>query len=345
MGDVARPGEETRRLAPAPATDARHDAAPSPFAQAHEDVGLVGFRCPDGGCVRFEECLSKCRMAERCAPMPILVKLGKTWHRRNLAEPSTTELIAPTRISFLKRTESYFESPGSRKWALLGSAVSAVLEEGSGLEGLSEETIKDEINKGTFDYYDGSTKTLYDWKLVGAWKAASIVVQTRWDPTDEFFKSGPRKGQRKTVKVTTEDATSAAARVWDKAPDWCWQLSDYGLKLRRIGFPVERLALFLIVRDSDGYARQLGLHHPWYEVEVPALDDAQVESYFRQKRAALADALSTGTVPPICGFDERWQGRRCDGFCPVREACDRFDGVRLREETTPTAREREEAGE
>ena len=307
------------------------DPTTDPFA-SRPDAGLSGFICPDGEMIEFGTCLAKCRMAARCAPRPVLQKIGVDW-RRTSTEPSTTELIGPTRIAWLKRMYPYYESAASRKWSIFGSAVSVIMEGGGGDEGLTEETFRDATNKGTLDYFDSETGTLWDYKLTGAYKVRQIVTVERPVP-GEVFKSGPRKGMPKLERV--EDMAGAGARVWTEAPEWGAQLADYSAKATRYGFTVKRACLFLIVRDADMFAEQMSLTKPWYEIEVPLPPVEETERKMKERRALLESALVRGNCPPICTPDERWNGKRCESYCPVRAWCDKHDGEALRQISTTT---------
>jgi len=308
-----------------------------PFAP-RPDTGWRGFTCPDGEPVTFDACLAKCRMASRCAPRPILAALASG--RRTDATPSTTEILGPPRLAWLKRMYPWHETPASRKWALMGSAMSVVLEDGASDNELAEATFRDATNKGTLDHYDPETKTLTDWKFWGAFPVSMIVTCEREVP-GEVFKSGPRKGKQKLARVL--DLAGAGARLMAEKPETAWQLNDYAAKVRAYGFPVEHLTLFLVVRDADMWAKQRGLSEPWYAVDVPLKPESEVRAYMKQRRAELEGYLDTGICPPICTPIERWNERRCDSFCPLRKRCDEHDGANLRAATAqPETEEKEE---
>jgi len=51
------------------------------------------------------------------------------------------------------------------------------------------------------------------------------------------------------------------------------------------------------------------------------MDNDDVIEYFMTKADALITAVNTDTMPELCPYDERWNGRRCKGFCEPFEWC------------------------
>ncbi len=66
----------------------------------------IGFECPDGAVIKVKDCLSKCRLGERCLTKSTLSVMAyvRPWS----GKPSTTMLIAPTRQQFLMLTKEFY---------------------------------------------------------------------------------------------------------------------------------------------------------------------------------------------------------------------------------------------
>ena len=99
------------------------------------------------------------------------------------------------------------------------------------------------------------------------------------------------------------------------------QLNDYRMKLEAIGFPVKRLMVFAMIRDTGWMAKKAGITKPWYWLEVNRISDRWVSRYMAEKKHRLDTAIKTGTLPQTCSVSERWQDRRCKGYCAVAFAC------------------------
>ncbi len=81
---------------------------------------LKSFICPDGVMRQTSDCLAQCPRKEgRCLSLPTLTELGNA--REWTGTPSTTQLLNPTRLEYLKIVHDYAIDPFERAFALLGT--------------------------------------------------------------------------------------------------------------------------------------------------------------------------------------------------------------------------------
>lgn len=141
----------------------------------------IGFDpCPVYGRARFEACLT---CPNRCLPLPVLMAESEN---RDIVEGefSTTENTGNTlRQAYLKRHFDYYISPMDSIFLVNGTAVHEIFERGANMidrigakikgfitgKHVSEQGFRVEILPGYYltgkpDYYDGESKTLWDWK-------------------------------------------------------------------------------------------------------------------------------------------------------------------------------------
>jgi len=298
-----RPGTFTISMAPIPV------AAPTELPQGSEPVkepepaasepparcGLTHIICPDGVVVKTAECFAGCRVPDqfpgrRCLPLPVLTMMFGRERKIVPGRYSTTELLNPTRLAYLRRTTEYEESPDDAWFRTYGTAVHAMLE-GEADNHLAEVRLHEEGDAdsggGQFDLYDGTTKTLFDLKVTGTYKGKKIL------------KAG------------------SFARA--ESMSWAIQLNRYRQKLERAGFEVERMVLQMFFRDWGFRERKAGFPK-FAQATVKRISDHWLDRYYRMKADALTKAHETGYAP-VCKARDIWGGRRCKGYCPVSAAC------------------------
>ena len=97
---------------------------------------------------------------------------------------------------------------------------------------------------------------------------------------------------------------------------------------------ITRQRIFCIVRDGGTHtARSYGIEGRTAMLEMPREDDDEVLRYFAYKsrnlKLAMANHEETGDLfkaaPEICTPHERWQGRKCEAYCPVADACAKIE--------------------
>lgn len=282
------------------------------------------FICPDGQQVDIGECINKgCRMAwrlpaGRCLSVRTLRAIADQREWKGM--PSTTQLLKGVRESYLEITTDYAIDPQESLFRVHGSKCHAFLDQFVGGNELGEERLTDEVTTGQFDFYEN--ETLWDNKFWGSYRInKALGLQQIEIPTGEVYKTGKNKGKPKIKKQWVEGAE----------PDLfneTIQLNDYRMKLERLGFPVTKIFLEAIGRDSGTYiAKNRGIEQKGILIPVPIIPDEEVTTYLQRKRDALLTALETNTIPPICDQRERWadspemMGRKCEKYCNVRETC------------------------
>ena len=285
----------------------------------------IGFICPDGRQVCFEECFAGCVMGERCLTKSTLAHLSRV--RPWTGTPSTTQLINGTRLEYLKIVADYYVAPPRMAFALLGTKVHLGLADADTDVSLLEEQLDENAVSGRPDNYElepgAEGGTLTDYKTWGSYKVAralGIVSEKVRDPTGAVYKrsgNGFKAGDPKTVTRFRRDPSTVDLREVEL------QLNHYRLMYEAAGFPVTTLQVEAIVRDGNTItATGRGVDREIYVIPVRILPNDEVHRFFDAKAKALKHAVETGTMPEPCAQDERWNGRRCAGYCDVWESCD-----------------------
>lgn len=277
------------------------------------------FICPDGQHIPILQCLTACPKQTRCMFLPTLRAIAKSVNRP-IAEPTVTELIAGVRETYLKKTMPYAVSPQRILYALQGQVVHTMHERCTQGEILSEIRLKDQITSGQFDLYgkilDTEEGVLGDLKITSSYKLMKALgIYKQKIATGEVYKTGLKKGQLKYKTILCHDGVR---HVWD----WAVQLNYYRMLLEQAGFPVQRMYIQALCRDSGlRIAAERGIDQPLYIIPIYKISDRWINRYFSRKAALLQQAKETHILPPICSSRERWQNRKCLDYCDGREFC------------------------
>jgi hypothetical protein len=268
-------------------------------------------------------------MKERCATLPYLKDIAFDRVYRGISPSSAGN---GARYIYLKAITDYAVDPYSRTWAELGTAVHCKLS-ALKLAGnvLVEERLSDDRMEGTADLLEIDEENpryhiLTDYKTFGSYKVAKCLglIQEQeparnTDGTPVILKSGKNKGRVKTfsvIRIRPEKAELTHETL---------QLNRYRIFYENSGFPVSKMRLQAIVRDGGTYmARNRGITENLYIIPIPRMNDVEVLYYYDQLQQAVDEAFATGYAPR-CSAEESWEGRRCDGFCEVSEACRSMD--------------------
>jgi hypothetical protein len=288
---------------------------------------VTKFICPDGIETDKDVCISGiCRMHKRCAPIPFLKQAGLV--RPFDGKPSTTQLLNGTREEFLKLTKPISIKPFSKAFAILGTGAHSALDTNDDWS-FNEERLSDSIASGQFDRIekqeDGSW-WLIENKTYGSYKvnkALGLVAQKK----PAFYPNGDPVLYVKSGKgFKAGDQKQETFYLQEGKPD----MDDLILQQNRNRMLVEgslktkisEMKCFIIVRDGNTVtAKDRGILETCYYIDVPFMLDEKVDLYFSTKAKALTDALSTGTLPPLCSPSECWEGMKCKNFCDVAEFC------------------------
>lgn len=257
-------------------------------------MSLKYFRCPDGDKVEVKECLEKCpQESGRCLGLPTLTEVANTRPWEGI--PSTTQLLNPTRIEYLKITKDYCIDPFDRAFALLGTRHHQMLDVvAKKLEMISEKKLIGKIS-GILDLLEPDELCPESFKLIDykTWGAYSI-------------------------KKLLNNSGNLGDEGWNAK----YQLNRYRLEVEKLGFPVSCMFVQCTVRDGGTQvARQQGIEKKMYFIKIARIDDGIITKYFNAKSNALLTALANKILPPICSYDERWGNKRCLKFCEVSSFC------------------------
>ena len=281
----------------------------------------IGFKCPDGEEIKFEDCLNSCRMKNRCVSLPTINALSV--QRKWVGLPSTTQLLAGTRYAYLKLAKDYYEDVQKLAFILLGNKVHQQLEDAD-TEGTAELAFKDKVMSGILDYYDKPSKTLWDYKASGSFKvkkALGLVSYKVDDPTGATYKragAGFKKGDIKQVTMWKQDAKMAD--MWE----WILQTNRYAIWLQDDDTIVEHIKIEVIVRDGGlRAATSSGVDKNIVVIDIPIISREYVLDYFKRKAKMLRTALAIGWSKK-CTDDECWGGKKCENFCPVSLYCNQM---------------------
>lgn len=251
---------------------------------------LKFFNCPDGITRDIAQCLEACPRPEgRCLSLPTLHELS--YNREWTGKTSTTQLLNPTRMEYLKIVKDYAVTPNDRAFALLGTQhhrqLEIIAKKIADLE--SEKKLSDEINTGILDLLepDGDKWILTDYKTWGSYAVAKMSDHNSYDYQHNAL-----------------------------------QLNDYRLKVETLGFVVSKMRWQITVRDGGTFtARNNHVDDKILLIDADRLDNDFVTDYFYAKNQALLTALEKNELPELCDYQERWNGRRCAGFCEVMPFC------------------------
>ena len=246
--------------------------------------------CPDGVTRTFEQCLSGCPKPNgECLSLPTRYELsfGRVWN----GKASTTQLLNPTRMSYLQIIKDYAITPQERAYALLGTQHHKRLEiiAKKIKELQSEKMVQDLVNTGTLDLLepDGDKWKLTDYKTWGAYSVAKIQQEGSYERFNASL-----------------------------------QLNDYRLKVESLGFQISKMRWQITVRDGGTWkAKKDGITDKIMLIEADWLDNDLVTDYFLKKNTALMKALETNTMPELCDYEERWHGNRFGKYCDVMPFC------------------------
>jgi len=277
--------------------------------------------CPDGVQIEISKCLDSntygCRMKRRCAPRQYLTRISqdRVWK----GQPSVTMLIQGTMASFLKLTEDYSVSPGQRAFLLHGTNAHQALESSGDDLSLLEEKLEMNDITGIADTLqeENGEILLIDHKTSGSYKIAKALGLFTYDmKTNEVYKTGPRKGEPKTVKGLNFGIEKI------DMDDWVLQLNAYRLMYLEKGFKVDKLFIFAVVRDGGSKAAlSRGIVNNTYMIPVRIMDDDVVRDYFNDKKIKLLQALEQRYWEHPCNEVENWGGNKCKKYCEVWEHC------------------------
>lgn len=268
--------------------------------------------------------------------------------------PSTTQLINGTRMEYLKITTPYGVEPDGMAFAVLGTRSHKKLEDLTPVSSFSELSVpaRDEIT-GIADLLEQQPNGewwLTDYKTWGSYKVGKSLglVKKKRPVFDEegkpvlytrggkYYKAGDQR---------MEDYYEVDSEAVD-LKDVSLQMNRYRMMIETyFGIVISRLKVFAIVRDGNTHiAKGRGIDRATYYIDVPIMDNEEVDGYFKWKKTNLLLCLQEYSgdekcipeynetnfdklkkhCPTECTPEEAWDGRRCEKYCPVAEMCNKI---------------------
>lgn len=286
------------------------------------------FICPDGKQTDIEVCLGgDCRMGSRCAPLPFLIHAGE-W-RKYEGHLSVTRCLLGTREFYLANTVDFAIKPASEVWAILGGEAHEVLEKKENGQFKTELYMQYDGISGTTDLVEPQPNGelwLIDHKYVGSYAVALSLGIKYAGMADVLDSSGNQIIGKRGKYAGKPKKTKSFAMNPFEADLWKYsmQLGMYALAYENmfLGKKIDKVMVFFIPRDGGlQIARERGITENMYYVRIPRLPDKEVLGYFERKRIAGEEAMADKKLPPVCSKEENWEGRKCTGYCDVKEAC------------------------
>lgn len=284
---------------------------------------LEWFRCPDTQVIPYKDCLSKCRMPERCETLAYLHLASS--EREWTGEASTTQLLNGTMNTFLKITQPYVIDPDDMAFAIHGTKSHTQLEEKAKELGLPSELSTTQDGRNVVDVieYEDGIMTLTDYKTWGSYRVAKAIgiVETgkKPDPTGAVYKTTTKYGKAGSPKMV-----SVFQRMPQQADntDAELQLNRYRVMLGDMGIVPDRMRIHVIVRDGGlAVSRGRGITRNTYMIPIKQLDNNSVKDYFNKKIIDLKLALDMGYWTTPCDNKECWDSVRCRDYCEVAMYC------------------------
>lgn len=284
---------------------------------------LEWFKCLDGEIITVKDCLTKCRMVERCLTLPTLTLMAQ--EREWTGTASTTQLLNGTMYTFLKLTKPYTIDPDKMAFALLGSKHHDKLRDVAKELNLPAEIPLTTEDRDIFDLLEPENGgwTLTDYKTWGSYRVAKclglVEAGKKPDPSGATYKTSGKWGAAGSPKMV-----SVFQRMPQQADNWETelQLNRYRIMLEDRGLKIGRMQIQITVRDGGlAIASSRGLERNTYMVPVKRWDNDIVDAYFTKKGTDLKVALQLGAWHEPCDNHECWDGNRCKGYCEVNLYC------------------------
>lgn len=277
------------------------------------------FICPDGQRIDINQCISECRMAERCLTLPTLLKAAET--REWDGTPHVTNLIGGTLQEWLQIKHDYAIDPKGTMYAQLGTAYHSML------EGFAQELeIPAEINfnrpgviQGTADLLqpipdsDGGVYDLIDYKTWGSYRIMkSLGIRKKKNPN--HLGTDRRHADYWTYYQDPQSVDNRDTEL---------QLNKYRIELEKDGYPIRYMFVQATCRDGGlQSAKNLGVVEQVYMIPINPIPDEVVEQFFTAKAAILRIHLESDSMPDICTQEERWNNdAKCRRYCDVAQFC------------------------
>lgn len=300
------------------------------------------FDLPDGQRVLISDVLGgKLPEALEFAPMPYYETVAQ--ENAYTGVYGVTRLLNGVRYAYLQYCVDYAVDIDKSAFMVLGIGAHNLMEND---ENGFENSVFYENIRGRSDLLQDGILTDYKTagafsvkKKLGFYECGQAAVMGP-DGKPELYKRSGKWGMAGDVKMKPVYAMDLDN---DELFDYKYQLNMYRIMHQAMGDEVNQMRLFFIVRDGGmKAARENGIDKNIYHVEVAQIDDDVIKKYFYDKRDRLdcymresadlreqtsvaeefvPEAVIREVMPPRCNKRETWGGRRCNGYCPVADAC------------------------
>lgn len=279
-------------------------------------MAATSFRCPDGQITPFSKCLKHCD--HRCMSLPALMAAAdqRPWR----GKPSVTQLIKPTRQTYLEIVNDFAIPPMGSIAAMIGTNSHKAFEDHQPNGWLAECRLEDDITSGQFDAYDAKNQILWDWKFFGAFRISKALgFKPRWQ--SRVVTRGKDKGKEKWEQVFEPGGVRDIMEI-------AIQLNYYRYLMEKHHLKVKGINVNMFVRGGvDATAKKYGITQPGYIVPINFISLKWVRLYMKTKYDRLMYALEHKEIPPVCSKRDRWDNsksypdRKCRDWCSVNEFC------------------------
>lgn len=289
------------------------------------------FLCPDQEKIEIEACLKNggCRKGQRCATRPFLRLVAYDRAFRGVSPSSAGN---GARLIYLKAVTDYVVDPYQRVWASFGTAVHGKLSIHKYTDNvLAEEPLSDDEMAGIPDVLEEDEEIpgcfcLFDYKSGGSYKVSKQlgleIIKNDVPILDEqgnpvLLKSGENKGKVKTKAERRIEIHPEKADLFNES----LQLNRYRIMYESYGYKISKMIIQAIPRDGGTFvAEGRGIDKNLYLIPIPRLPDIEVLAYYDNLKKEVQAAFDTGYAKK-CNSYESWEGRRCEKYCEVSEAC------------------------
>ena len=86
--------------------------------------------------------------------------------------------------------------------------------------------------------------------------------------------------------------------------------------------PVQEMYIQAMCRDNNlRIAAERGITQFIYVIPINRISDRWILRYFHHKAEIFHECMKEKKLPPICSTKERWNDRKCEGYCDARANC------------------------
>lgn len=302
--------------------------------------------------IEIQECIEKGLLRE-FYPTAYLINCSE--QRPWTGKASTTQLISGLRAAYLKIIVPYAECPDQQAFRILGTKAHKGLELSAPNKDLSEIAVDEaEVSMiaDSLEEFNGEWD-LTDYKTSGSFKVMKVMglgkIKKKRPMFDEsgnpvlYKKSGKwgKAGDQKMEEYSVPDEDAAKKELFD----WAMQLNNYRVILNEyFDILIKRMRVFITARDGNtSSARSREIYKNTYFLKLPFYDDEEVKEFFKTRSEKLKKHMEDyfesvkgktfsdkksfdfemlkESCPPECDDRESWNGRKCNGYCPVAETC------------------------